>query len=57
MIYLFFSKILRDQLLDFKVEGGIVNYPKHKRMKSILILSFFFCFLFLCACVKICVFT
>ena len=42
MTYLLFSKILREKLLDFKVYEGIVNYPKHKRMKNILILSFCF---------------
>ena len=30
MTYLRFFKILKGKLLDFKVQGGIVNYPKHK---------------------------
>ena len=67
MTYLLFSKILRGKLpfffffwewrgklLDFKVWGWIVNYPKHKMMKSVLILSFCFYFLFLCVCKTMC---
>ena len=36
MTYLLFFKILKEKLLDFKVKGGTVNYPKHKGLKVFL---------------------
>ena len=52
--FFFFFWEWRGKLLDFKVWGWIVNYPKHKMMKSVLILSFCFYFLFLCVCKTMC---